>query len=413
MKTKLFVLATWFSCIFGIYILFSEIIFDFTSREALETSDYGLPENSKILKLATNDNLFVPSQASALSKRISRIPDEIIRHLVILGIAMMFLNKYFKEKSQQFIIQFSQKIPKIGSDLRINEGIFISMVTTLIIATVFGGTGILKGIFVSGSILIPFLLYLVIGIFIIPTIYFIVNKLLKIYSARLILACYIAYFVKAFSEFATLDDVNLENMKKVDISIFSEPVREYLKERGLENRVYTERKKSETLNAALSGWGSFERIEIYGDHKNLSEREFEAILMHEIGHSQDYSLFKKIIVLFSLKLVEGCIVLYLYNSLAHQFTDDIVTKNGAFFILFVIYFFFLNRWLLIFHKLVSQTAEFSADTIAKNHGYGDELSKVLYDITVKGESNLRSTWFFNSLKSYHPTVYNRIEYLSS
>lgn len=413
MKRQLFVIATWCSCVLGIFVLLSEALFDFAARDALETPTYGLPENSRTLKLATNGSLFVSSQMAALSKRISKIPDEVVRHLIILGVSMMFLNKAIKKMTQKMIIKVSRVIPKIGSELRINEGIFISTITTLIVAAVFGGSGFLKGIVVPGSVLMPILLYFVLGIFIMPTIYFVINKLLKIYSARLILACYIAYFVKAFSEFATLDDVNLENMKKVNISIFSEPVREYLKERGLENRVYTERKKSETLNAALSGWGSFERIEIYGDHKNLSEREFEAILMHEIGHSQDYSLFKKIVVLFSLKLVEACVVLYIYMSLANKFSDDIVTKNGSFFILFVIYFLFLNRWLLVFHKLVSQTAEFSADTIAKNHGYGNELSKVLYDITVKGESNLRATWFFNSLKSYHPTVYDRIEYLSS
>ena len=71
----------------------------------------------------------------------------------------------------------------------------------------------------------------------------------------------------------------------------------------------------------------------------------------------------------------------------------------------------MDRWLLLFHKLTSQTAENSADFIAKVHGYGEDLSKVLFDITVKGETSIQTTWFYNALRSYHPTVYERIENL--
>ena len=59
-----------------------------------------------------------------------------------------------------------------------------------------------------------------------------------------------------------------------------------------------------------------------------------------------------------------------------------------------------------------KNAENSADLIAKAHGYGQELSKVLFDITVKGETAIQSTWLFNAIRSYHPTVYERIERLN-
>lgn len=200
-------------------------------------------------------------------------------------------------------------------------------------------------------------------------------------------------------------------MKKLDISEFSPRVIEYLKERHLQERVYGEKTKSETLNAAMVGWGTLERIEIYGKHKNLTNSEFEAVLMHEIGHSQDYSLFKKLAVLFAIKFAEMLIVFQLYLYVSEELSDEFVSKYGVYIVVLFLYFLFIDRWLLLFHKLTSQTSENLADFIAKSHGYGQDLAKVLFDITVKGETAIQTTWFYNALRSYHPTVYERIENL--
>lgn len=60
----------------------------------------------------------------------------------------------------------------------------------------------------------------------------------------------------AVSEFIALDEVNLNTTKKVDITEFSQVVRDYLSERRLQNKVFSEKtKKSPCIDAALIGWG--------------------------------------------------------------------------------------------------------------------------------------------------------------
>lgn len=411
---NVFIIAVWSSFILGMFTLLNEFSFDYQLESSLSKQSYGLPINSKTTELISSGKKYINSQLKALSKRTNKIPGEIFKHFCVLGSSLLFLNLILRKLLQAAISTSIDILPKFRHSVRMKELLYISLISIFLLASVFGSK-IFINLFSEESIIpATVLFYIFLGLFVLPTFYIILKKLFKVYSSRLIIACYMAYFVKAISEFISLEDVNLENMKKVNISEFSKNVGDYLTERGLQYRVYSERaKKSQSINAALVGWGSYERIEIYGDYQSLTNSEFEAILMHEIGHSEHYSLVKKISMLFILKTIEMLIVLQLYTSVSNKFSDSLITKDGSFIILFLIYFLFINRWLLMFHKMVSQAAEFSADAIAKSHGYGKVLSKVLYDITIKGESNLQTTRLFNSLKSYHPTIYDRIEYLRS
>lgn len=411
MKTA-FLGAFWLSFFLGIFILTNELIFNFWTMRNIDVKPYGLPSSSNTLKLAAKDQDFVSSQQKALSKRVKRVSNEIIRHFYVLAAGLLFLNLSLRNFIKMFITGIVKIFPKYRNNIRTKEMFTLSFIITVFLASIFG-SGLLGD---PESITIPgvMIFYISLFMFIIPTLYFIQNKLLKIYSTQLITACYLAYFVKAISELLSLDDVNLEAMKKVDIKTFSQEVQSYLKERGLEERVYSEKGKAEgSLNAALVGWGVFERIEIYGKHDDLSDRELESILMHEIGHSQDYSLVKKIIALFTIKLIEMYIIIKIYKVVSEKFSDDVISKNGAFFALLFIYLLFINRWLFVFHKLTSQTSEANADSIAKEHGYGIELANVLYNITINSTYLIRSTQLFNILKSYHPTIYSRVENLST
>ncbi|KAM0681194.1 hypothetical protein GINT2_000388 [Glugoides intestinalis] len=409
MKTA-FLSAFWLSFFLGIFILTNELLFNFWSMRNIEVEPYGLPVDSKTLEFASKDEDYVDSQQKALSKRVKRVWNEILRHFYVLAAGLLFLNLSFRNFVKTLVTNLVKTFPKYRDSVKTKEMITISFIITLFLASVFGGTLIsdIENITIVGVILF----YIFLFIFIIPILYFIENKLLKIYSRQLIIACYIAYFVKAISELVSVDDVNLESMMKVDIKTFSPEVQSYLKERGLEERVYAEKGEVEkSLNAALVGWGAFERIEIYGKYDELSGRELESILMHEIGHSQDHSLTKKILILFTIKLIEMCVMLKLYMVVSEKFSDELISRNGAFFALLFIYLLFINRWLFIFHKITSQVCEANADSIAKEHGYGAELANVLYDITVSSNYVIRSTQLFNALKSYHPTIYSRIEHL--
>src|SRR5690606_8498397 len=103
-----------------------------------------------------------------------------------------------------------------------------------------------------------------------------------IFGSKLIIACYVAYYIKAITELLDQDPVDLSELEKVPIESFSEKVQEFLRERNLQDKVYQEKNKSKSVNAALVGWGDYERIEIYGDHDNFDKEEFESVLMHEI-----------------------------------------------------------------------------------------------------------------------------------
>ncbi|ELA42506.1 uncharacterized protein VICG_00605 [Vittaforma corneae ATCC 50505] len=373
---NVFIIAVWSSFILGMLTLLNEFSFDRQLEFSLSKQLYGLPANSKTLELISSDKKYINSQLKALEKRTNRIPSEIFKHFCVLGSSLLFLNLIFRKSLQTVISSSIDILPKFRHSVRMKELLFISLISTFLLASVFGSK-IFANIFSGESLtLAAILFYTFLGLFVLPTFYMILKKLFKVYSSKLIIACYMAYFVKAISDFVSLEDVNLENMKKVNISEFSKNVRDYLIERGLQNKVYSEKlKKSQSINAALVGWGSYERIEIYGDYQNLTSNEFEAILMHEIGHSEFCSLIKKILTLFFLKTIEMVVVLQIYASISNKFSDSLITKNGSFIVLFLIYFLFINRWLLMFHKMVSQVSEFSADTVAKSHGYGKELSK--------------------------------------
>lgn len=411
MKTA-FHVAFCLSFLMGMFSLVKELSFERTLRYSLAHHSYGSLEGSHTIELIGNEEKFINSQIKALRKRSKQVSVEIFKHVCLMASSILFLSLLVRTRVQGAISNTIDILPKFRHSSRLKEIAYISLICTLIIASIFGGqASTFTG---KDTIVLVILFYTFLALFVVPTVYILINKLLKIYSKKLILACYLAYFIKAITEFITLEDVNMERMKNVDISEFSDIVREYLNIQKLQNKVYSEKnKKSSNINAALIGWGSYERIEIYGNYQNLSHNEFESILMHEIGHSQDHSLLKKISTLFILKMIEMTVIFQLYTGISNKFADSSLSRNGSFAILFLIYFLFMNRWLMMIHKIVSQIAESSADMIAKSYGYGRSLARVLHKITVNAEVNIQATTLFNTLKSYHPTIYSRIETLTS
>ena len=73
---------------------------------------------------------------------------------------------------------------------------------------------------------------------------------------------------------------------------------------------------------------------------------------------------------------------------------------------------YLNKFIMVFHKLTSINAEINADLIAKKHGFGKDLGEVLFKITVRGREPIDYTFIYNAFKSFHPTIVKRVEYLN-
>lgn len=393
-------------------VLFNELANTFIFERSLDDSSKGLPIQSETLKLAKEDPKYSESQSKASHKRSKIISTEISRFAWMGMVSLCILTEIFKTHLISILNSIISVIPIFKNNIYIKEMYFVSLIVSMFIFSLVGWSFPKLTLKKHSLDIPPIIIYLGLFILVFPLLYVTISKLFNYYGYKFIIACYIAYYVKAISEFVTLDDVNLTKMKKVDISIFSEEVKKYLIEKHLERRVYEEIKKSENINAALVGWGHFERIEIYGEYSTLNMPEFEAILLHEIGHSQDYSLFKKLGVLFAIKFTELVILLALYIKISKYFTDQNISQISTFLLLYLVYLIFINRWLMMFHKLTSQMAEKNADMVAKSHSYGKNLASVLYQITIKANTNLNATFFYNSLKSYHPTIFERIEVLN-
>lgn len=395
---------------------FAIIFYEYTTATAFKSAIFeptmGLPVDSKTLKIAGKDKMFQKAEFKAVNKRLKRIKDEVIRNILILVVSLLFLSKNLRRKLINFSGHRITIVMKEMTSEKTEEINYICIMAILLGMIVYGDT---PGKLINeknSSFLLNAILYFLIFFFILPLMVLLVIKILKAYKSSFIIICYIAYFLKTFSELVTDDDVNLEQMKKISSEGFSQPLQDLLKRQGLDDKIYQEKVKSKSINAALVGWGSGERIEIYGDHEDFTDSEFESVLIHEIGHSQNYSLIKKILALFTIKFAEMIILLIIYNHLAKHYADTMLSISGAFMVLYLLYLVFGKKWIMIFHKLTSHYAETSADLTAKMMGYGGKLSKVLYSITIKSGDYIYSSYLYNLVRSYHPTIFDRIEYLN-
>lgn len=388
-----------------------ELIFANEFLQNLLKNKIKLDKSSETYKMASRDANFITREYYGAKKRIKSTKFEFTK-LIGYGAVLLF---FFLSLFKKLAVKLSQKHITLMKWNRFQQNaIEINYLCLIItgISTVFFFSS-LKAQFTKpiDKILISLVFLSIVFLIILPLILMFINKLFKMYGARLLIACYLAYFIKASTEFISQTPVDLKEMKKITIDEFSFKVKDMLIAQKLENKVYKEKHPKKSINAALVGWGKKERIEIYGNHEGFTDEEFESILLHEIGHSKNTSLIKKVAVLFLLKLIEGAFLVFLYISISKGYCDENISKITAFIVLYITYIIFGARWLISLHKLTSQFAEQGADEVAKLHGYGNSLSNVLYNICVTSGELIQSTFLYNYLVSYHPTVFDRIEFL--
>lgn len=398
-------------CFISLFVVLNEMIQSAFLYIKLKIEDDIHYFGDKIEKLIDNKSEFINSQIKALNTKFNRLGYEAV---IWIGLTMYFY-LFSNKKSRSYIINICKAKMNILKTKSLNckrvEINFLVIFVILCICTAYGNA-IVK-LFGSqfNNIVFEILFYLCLFGAILPFFLILICNLFKIFGSKLIIAYYITFYIKATAEFFTQDDINLDEFERVNIKNYSRTIRDYLKERSLENKIFQEKHKSDSINAALVGWGKYEHIEIYGKHNHFTDDEFEAILMHELGHSQDYSLHKKIIALYIIKGIEFCLIMWLWNSVTDKYVDSNISKIPTFLFLLIVYEMYLNRYLMIIHKLTSQKAEINADLIAKRHGFGVNLAKVLFKITIQSNEPIQYTILYNSLKSFHPTILQRIEYL--
>ncbi|ORD94650.1 hypothetical protein ECANGB1_313 [Enterospora canceri] len=399
------------ACAISIIILIVEFIDTIRFYSALLQNNIFYYSGYKIQELINKEPGFREMQAGALVKKISKLFRELFAWFLLTMLLFTVTNSRMKECANR-MCQYKMNVLGTRS-LNCNraEINFICVFLTTCLFAAYGNAFVRAIGKDFDTIASEAVFYVMIFTIVLPFIMALFYNLFRIFGSKLIIAFYLTFYIKATAEFFTQEDVDLLTFKKVEISQYSKAVQEYLTERSLQDRVYHEREKSDSINAALVGWGAYEHIEIYGDHKEFSNEEFESVLMHEIGHSQDYSLYKKVLALYVIKAIEFAVVWWLWNSAAEFYSNETLTKTGAFFVLVIIYEMYLNRYLMVLHKLTSQNAEINADLIAKKHGFAENLGKVLFKITVKSKEPIHYTFWYNALKSFHPSILRRVEYL--
>ncbi|KAM0674116.1 hypothetical protein GVAV_002188 [Gurleya vavrai] len=240
---------------------------------------------------------------------------------------------------------------------------------------------------------------------------FIIYLALSKFGKKFIIACYIAFVLKILPELLMDDKVDDLKMVKMNLDEFPDDIQEVLRKYDLTESCYKERTPSEDLNAALIGYGSAKRMEIYGDPKKFGKKELYAVFLHEVGHVDEHSLVRKSSVYFTVLFIELLLVLWIYDKLAPKYTNDNISVFTAFILLFFIYRILIRQWPVSANKIASQLSEVNSDLFAKGYGYDEALSNTLFDIGIKSRDYLRPTTLYNSLRSTHPSIYTRVEYL--
>ncbi len=389
-----------------------ELIFANNFAKGLIKNEILLDKNSETYEKAINDYDFINNEYIGVLKRIKRVKKDILTIFMYSFIFVFFFSTILKK----YTLIASEKhftLMRLG---RFNDNpkeinYLCLIITGVSIVYIFFNFNMTLELNIQNIVMIM-LLTLSFFIIILPLIIITFTKMFQLYGVRLIIACYVAYFIKTSSEFLSQSTVDLEVMKKISIDNFSPKIQAVLIKQNLHDKVYKEIKPKSSINAALVGWGSKERIEIYGNHNGFSEEEFESILLHEIGHSAKISLLIKVSVLFTLKLIEAAFLISIYVWISKEYCDFNISRISAFMILYIAYQIFGYKWLMGFHKLASQYAETDADNFAKSYKYGEELGNVLYNICINSKEYIQSTFLYNMLISYHPTVYKRIESLA-
>ncbi|KAM0673052.1 hypothetical protein GVAV_003544 [Gurleya vavrai] len=388
-------------------------VFSVTYYHALLTKGkIGLPKNSSTYSLASEDSIeFLKSQILASHSKFRSVIADLIKHILFITISLLFLNKNMQKKA----IKISEKRITFINDgfrnLKRAEINFICLFFILYLAAVLITSTIKTKNLDYAKIGKYTFLFLSFYFFLAPMVIFIIYLALSKFGKKFIIACYIAFVLKILPELLMDDKVDDLKMVKMNLDEFPNDIQEVLRKYELTESCYKEKTPSEDLNAALIGYGSAKRMEIYGDPKTFGKKELYAVFLHEVGHVDEHSLVRKSSVYFTVLFIELLLVLWIYNKLAPKYTNDNISVFTAFILSFFIYRILIRQWPLSANKIASQLSEVNSDLFAKGYGYDEALSNTLFDIGIKSRDYLRPTTLYNSLRSTHPSIYTRVEYL--
>lgn len=389
--------------------LVHEIITVHLNKKYLERQEPNLHPHSKTMSFVRkNTERFVESQKKASKKRERLLYRDLCEQLLFTGISSLFLFGALQKR----LLQLSEKRITIlkggGNGHNVSEVNLVCLLFSAYLCVYFWFSGYATDIWDAAK------LYMCIFFgyfFVFPFVCIVVFALLQSFGAKIIVACYVAYILKTVPDIFSVDPLDKASMVKISVERFPEEIQEALAKYRLSENVYGEKRPGSNMNAALIGYGRKTRIEIYGDIDQLDENKLFSVFLHELGHAYERSLFKKAGAYFSLVLVECMLAVLLYLWIAPEFTQEKLSRSVVFLLMSLIYKMCIRQWLFVNYKVVSQHSEVVSDYFAKHYGYGNDLASALYTIALDSHDYMRPNMVYNVLRSGHPSIYDRIEYL--
>lgn len=202
-----------------------------------------------------------------------------------------------------------------------------------------------------------------------------------------------------------------EEFEVVPHTLFKKSVQKEILRLNLKDRIFWD-KSDQPENAALAKTGASRYIIIMGNLLKYGKKEFISFIVHEMGHADDHSTEKKLLVtVFGLGATCGGMILLL-----HVITPKYERRGTAKFSVLVFVMlanmYIFSNIINMFYNNLGILSEVNADIYAKSLGYGRSLGRGLYKITVDNDSPLFHSFLFTHYMQDHPSIDTRISYLN-
>ena len=173
-------------------------------------------------------------------------------------------------------------------------------------------------------------------------------------------------------------------------------------------------KRSTKANAYFSGLGSKKRIVLYDTLiEKLTVEEIVAVLAHEVGHYKHKHTLKNLLISIPTTLV----LFYVFGLILQSdtFAQAIGGHKASFHLnalVFSILYSPISLILDILTNVVSRKFEYQADAFASKYGFTNQLISGLKKLSATSLSNLMPHPLYVFFHYSHPTLYQRITYLT-
>ncbi|ELQ75110.1 Metalloprotease [Trachipleistophora hominis] len=404
--------AIYFVFTVTVIIIFIELLNALYFRFVLSEDMVGFRKGQMVYELAErNKTSFLSSQIKGSESRIMSVLVDIAKTVFLILVSLLFLNRKFQKFGMRIASGNISIVKRDFRNLTRKEINFICLIAGLFILNKLILQIVSKDK-ISKYFAIKISLMGIIGyLLVLPLAIFLAYVLLEYFGKKIIVACYLAYIIKILPDVLINDTVNPDKMEQVDVKSFPDDIQHLLYKYHLEDSVYKEKSPGSEKNAALIGYGKGARMEIYGNFTETDQDQLFSVFLHEIGHAKENTLMRKTIIYIALLIIELLFMLYIYDTISTKFTTEIISVFTAFVLLVFIYRALLRQWLLMIYKIASQQSEINSDMFAKQHDYGRELAETLFNIVIDANDFLKPTAVYNFLRSGHPAIYARIDYL--